>query len=71
MLRVSIGPYESTWRLDIRKWFTATDGELRPGNKGISLPVKDLQRLSEALASALSIARERGLMGDGAHETNR
>jgi hypothetical protein len=67
MLRVSIGPYKSAWRLDIRKWFTDNDGELKPGNKGISLAIKDLPRLADALASALSVARERGLVGDETH----
>src|ERR1700683_5370836 len=59
--RVSITLYKGSWLINIRKWFEADDGGLRPG-KGFALSVKHLPRLSEVTATALTVARERGLI---------
>jgi hypothetical protein len=63
VVRVSIEQYKSSWLFNVRKWFEADDGEMRPG-KGLALSVKHLPRLAEATAKALEIARARGLLGD-------
>lgn len=60
-VRLSIEQFKGVWLVNLRKWFEAEDSELRPG-KGIALSVRHLPQLAEAVAKALSIARERGLM---------
>jgi hypothetical protein len=69
-LRVSVELFNGVWLVNCRKWFEAENGELRPGKQGIALGVKHLPRLAEAVANALSIARERGLIGAD-HESGR
>jgi Transcriptional Coactivator p15 (PC4) len=59
--RVSIEFYKGTWLINVRKWFEAEDGEMRP-RKGLALSVRHLPQLTEAVAKALSIARERELI---------
>lgn len=59
--RVSIENYKGTWLISLRKWFEAEDGQMRPG-KGMSLSVKHLPRVAEAMGIALATARERGLI---------
>ena len=60
--RISIELYNGVWLVNLRKWFKADDGEMRPGKSGIALNVKHLPRLTEAATKALTIARERGLI---------
>jgi hypothetical protein len=59
--RVSIEPYKGVWLIGLRKWFEAEDGKMRPG-KGMSLSVRHLPRIAEAMGKALAVARERGLI---------
>jgi hypothetical protein len=59
--RVSIEFYKGTCLINVRKWFEADDGEKRPG-KGLALSVRHLPQLTEAVAKALAIAHERGLI---------
>ncbi len=67
--RVSIEPYKGSPLVNIRKWFEDDDGEMRP-SKGIALNVKHLPQLAEAVAKALTLARERGLIADD-HEGDK
>ena len=60
--RVSIRSYKGSWLIDLRKWFETGDGQLRAGPKGISLSVKHLRRISEAMTEAIEVARSRGLL---------
>jgi hypothetical protein len=60
-VRVSIENYKGTWLINIRKWFKADDGEMRPG-KGSALGVKNLPQLTDAMEQALATALERGLI---------
>jgi hypothetical protein len=62
IVRFSIGNFKGTWLIDLRKWFEAADGQLRAGPKGISLSVKHLRRISEAMTEAIEVARSRGLL---------
>lgn len=61
-LRVSIEDYKGAWLINVRKWYEAESGELRPGRHGIALGVKHLPQLAQAITKALLIARERGLI---------
>jgi hypothetical protein len=58
----------SVWLFNVRKWFEAANGELRPGKQGLALSVKHLPRLVEAVTSAEHFARERGLITDAAED---
>jgi len=59
---VSIEFYKGAWLVNLRKWFEAEDGELRPTKHGIALGVRHLPKLAQAINKGLSIARERGLI---------
>lgn len=61
ILRVGIEQYKSSWLFNVRRWFEADDGEMRPG-KGLAISVKHLPRLAEATTKALAIARQRGFL---------
>lgn len=62
--RVSIRSFKGSWLIDLRKWFQTGDGQLRAGPKGISLSVRHLRRISEAMNKAIEVARSRGLPTD-------
>ena len=62
VVRGSIEKYNGVWLINLRKWYEAEDGELRPGKHGIALAVKHLPRLSEAFNEALHTAQHRGLI---------
>lgn len=61
-LRISIEQFNRIWLINIRKWFDADDGALRPGKHGIALGVKHLPQLADAITKALAAARTRGLV---------
>jgi hypothetical protein len=61
-VRVSIEQFNGTWLINVRKWFEADDGAMRPGKQGIALSIKHLPQLAEALAKALAVASERELI---------
>jgi hypothetical protein len=63
-VRVSIERFDGTWLINIRRWFEADDGSIRPGKRGIALGVKHLPQLAEAIGDALASARERGLIAN-------
>jgi hypothetical protein len=60
--RVSIELYKGAWLINLRKWFEAEDGELRPTRHGVAFGVRHLPKLADAINKCLSIARERGLV---------
>jgi hypothetical protein len=62
LVRVLIDRFNGVWLVNIRKWYEAEDGAIRPGKQGIAFSVRHLPQLAEAVAKALSIARERGLI---------
>jgi hypothetical protein len=59
-VRVSVEQYKGVDLVNIRKWFKAEDGSLRPGKAGIALNVKHLPQLTEAMTKALSAAARLG-----------
>jgi hypothetical protein len=61
---VQLSPYEGHDLIDIRSWYTSSDGKLAPG-KGLSCAVRHLPELAAALNKALIEARARGLLDDG------
>jgi hypothetical protein len=64
-IRVSLPKYQSNHTIDLRLWYLAEDGALRPGNKGITVSVKHVRQLATALAEAERRAGELGLLTEG------
>jgi Transcriptional Coactivator p15 (PC4) len=62
IVRVSIKKYNGTLLIDVRKFFEKGNGEFNPSSKGIALGIKNLNRLSAAMADALAVARQRNLI---------
>ena len=64
-IRVCLSAYEGRNLADVRTWYTADDGKLKPG-KGFAAEVKHLPRLAAAIGKAEAKARELGLIIDEA-----
>jgi hypothetical protein len=63
-IRVRLNTYEGHNLIDVRTWFTAEDGTMKPG-KGFACAVKHLPKLADVLAKALTKARELELLEEG------
>jgi hypothetical protein len=48
--------------INIRKWFEAEDGSVRPTKHGVALALKHLPRPNEAIWQAVAVAADRGLI---------
>lgn len=51
-VRVSLDEFRGHRLVNIRVWFEADDGEMRPGKQGIALRIEMLPDLREALTAA-------------------
>ena len=60
-MRVRLDVYQGNPVVDLRAWYPAPDGTLKPGKSGLTIGVKHLPALADALAAALAEARKRGL----------
>jgi hypothetical protein len=67
-LRVRLDRYNGQVIVDCRAWWSDTNGELRPGKCGLTLSVRHLPALAEAVATALSTAQDIGLITDDASQ---
>ncbi|QRM27372.1 transcriptional coactivator p15/PC4 family protein [Microvirga sp. VF16] len=65
-LRVRLDTYNGQTIVDCRAWWSDANGELRPGKSGLTLSVRHLPALAEALAKALAAAQDAGLVTDDA-----
>jgi hypothetical protein len=61
-LRISLEYYREQWLFNVRRWYEADDGELRPGKRGFAIALKHLPQIAAATAKALELSRERGLL---------
>jgi hypothetical protein len=62
VFRVSLTSYNGRPTVDVRVWWPSPDGNYRPGRQGMSCAVRHLPQLAEALAKALAVAIEGGLV---------
>lgn len=62
VVRVALDQYQGRYTINARVWFRAEGGELRPGKSGMTLSVKHLPAMADALAKALERAIELGLV---------
>lgn len=65
VMRVALDYYNGRHTINVRVWYHDDDG-LKPGKTGITLAVKHLPALADALAKAERRARELGLVDGGA-----
>lgn len=63
-VQVALDRYQSCDTIDVRCWFKAADGSLRPTRTGITLTIGHLPQLAAALAAALTVVSERGPIDD-------
>ena len=64
---VKLGEYQGNPVFDARTWYDSGDG-LKPGRSGITLAIKHLPALAEALAKALATAEASGLIASNGTE---
>jgi|SRR5450759_5497308 hypothetical protein len=63
VIRVALDHYQGRHTVNFRVWYH--DGDvLKPGKSGITLSVKHLPAMADAMAKALDEARELGLLVD-------
>jgi hypothetical protein len=60
-LRLSLAEFKGAPVVDLRVWYDDGAGRMQPGRQGVTLSVKQLPRLAEAMARALGEAEARGL----------
>jgi hypothetical protein len=70
-LRIAIEHYKGANYVDIRKWFVGDDDRLRPGKPGITLNVKYLPILTDAIVKAHAVAVAKGLASDNVEYLDR
>lgn len=64
IVRVALDRYHGHITVDCRSWYR-DDAALKPGRSGITLAVKHLPALAEAMARALEAAADLGVLDDG------
>jgi hypothetical protein len=63
-LRVRLDRFNGQTIIDCRSWWSDANGELRPGKSGLTLAVRHLPELADAVSAALAHARITGLLVD-------
>ena len=65
IVRVAIDQFNGRQTVNARIWYRDDNDDLRPGKTGLTLAVKHLAPLADAMAKALEQARELGLVDGG------
>jgi hypothetical protein len=63
-LPVRLDTYNGQVIVDCRSWYRDANGELRPGTSGLTLAVRHLPELADAVSAALAHARNTDLLAD-------
>jgi hypothetical protein len=64
-VQVSLKEFDNKILIDLRVWYQAPDGSLKPTAKGLTLMLDALPALTEALANAKHAAESFGLLLKG------
>jgi hypothetical protein len=56
-IRVLLSEYNGHHVVDVRVWYPGDDGNLKPGRSGITLGIRHVPRLTEAIAKAADAVR--------------
>ena len=62
-IRISLSTSNGHDLANLRVWFTADDGQMRPGKSGLAFRLDKLPAVIEALGQLEAEARRRGLIG--------
>ena len=62
VVRMTIGEFGGRRLINLRKWFEAENGSMRPGRSGMALGIKHLHRLADGLAEARKVAIAQGMI---------
>jgi hypothetical protein len=62
VVRVALDHYNGRHTINARVWYHDDNDVLKPGKTGIDLAVKHLPALADAMAKALTVARDLGLI---------
>jgi hypothetical protein len=65
VVRISLDNYNGRHTIDVRVWYRDGDDALKPSKAGLTLGVKHLPALADAMVKALAQARQLGLLDDG------
>lgn len=61
-IRVSLGEFQGRAVLDCRIWYRPGEGEMRPGSKGLTVAIRHLPQMADALTKAVLEAQESKLL---------
>jgi hypothetical protein len=64
VVRVALDQYNGRHTINVRVWYRDDGDTLKPGRAGITLAVKHLPALCDAMAKALAKARHLGLLDE-------
>jgi hypothetical protein len=62
-VRVSFSEFNGHELLNLRVWFEADDGSMRPGKAGLAFKINKLPDFADAISLALEKARQQRLVG--------
>ena len=57
-LQVRLDTFKGQAVVDCRAWYTGSDGNLKPGRGGLTVAIRHLPKLAEALTKAMSMSAE-------------
>jgi hypothetical protein len=63
-IRVELDEFEGRQLVAARIWYTDGEGDLKPTRKGLTIAIRHLPAIREALEEAERVARKAGLLGD-------
>lgn len=67
-LRVRLDSFKDQVIVDCRAWYATGDGTMKPGRGGLTVSIRHLSALANALAKAVEVANAAGLISsDGSH----
>ena len=67
-VQIAITEYKGKPLLDLRCWYEAPDGLLKPSPKGLTLQLDALPKLTQAVQAAMAFASVNGLLANGGGE---
>lgn len=69
-LRVRLDTFKDQAIVDCRAWYATGDGTMKPGRGGLTVSIRHLPALANALAKAVEIANAAGLIPSGGPQTD-
>lgn len=64
VLRVRLDSFKDQAVICCRAWYVGSDGVLKPGRGGLTVSIRHLPQLADALAEAVETAYGAGLLSD-------